>query len=120
MTKASYSSAWPHPPDWKTETIPFPLGFAPAIGHVGVEELRFAPTFFKPAAAGYFSYAFVWWVQAQKPLAPATLAAELKQYYAGLCSAVGGKKFALDPARYRVELTAARDTLPGWEALAGR
>lgn len=110
---------WPHPPDWKTETLPFPLGFAPAIHHQGSEELRFAPGFFKPAAPGYFSYAFVWWLKGEKPLEAATLAAELNQYYAGLCTAVGKKKFALDPARYRVVLTGQSATLPGWTALTG-
>ena len=111
--------AWPHPPDWKTETIPFPLDFAPAIRHVGVEELRFAPGFFAPAAPGYFSYAFVWWIKEAAPLPAATLAAELNQYYAGLCTEVGKKKFSLDPARYHVELAAAETTLPGWDALTG-
>ena len=110
---------WPHPPDWKTETLPFPLAFAPAIHHQGSEELRFAPGFFAPTAPGYFSYAFVWWLKDQRPLAAATLAAELNQYYAGLCTAVGKKKFALDPARYRVQLTAQAATLPGWEAFTG-
>lgn len=111
---------WPHPPDWKTETIPFPLDFAPAIRHVGVEELRFAPGFFMPTAPGYFSYAFVWWLKEEQALPAATLAAELNQYYAGLCTAVGKKKFHLDPARYRVELHPEESTLPTWSALAGQ
>ena len=110
---------WPHPPDWKTETLPFPLAFAPAIHHQGSEELRFAPGFFDPAAPGYFSYAFVWWLKDERPLAAATLATELNQYYAGLCTAVGKKKFALDPARYRAQLTAQAATMPGWETFTG-
>lgn len=111
---------WPRPPGWKTETIPFPLDFAPAIRHTGVEELRFAPGFFMPTAPGYFSYAFVWWIKDAQPLPATTLAAELSQYYAGLCTAVGKKKFALDPARYRVRLDPEESTLPGWQALAGQ
>jgi hypothetical protein len=42
--------AWPAPPGWKSETIPFPLDFAPDIPHRGVEEVRFEPRFFDPAA----------------------------------------------------------------------
>jgi hypothetical protein len=110
---------WPHPADWKSETIPFPLDFAPTIHHVGVEELRFAPGFFTPAAPGYFSYAFVWWLKAAAPLTAATLAAELNEYYAGLCTQVGEKKFTFDRARYQVKLAPATTSLPGWEALAG-
>lgn len=112
--------AWPHPAGWKTETIPFPLDFAPAIHHVGSEELRFAPQFFTPTAPGYFSYALVWWLGDREPLTAATLAAELNQYYGGLCTAVGGKKFHLDPARYHVALADAPASLPGWAALAGQ
>lgn len=111
---------WSQPPGWKGETIPFPLDFAPAIRHVGVEELRFAPGFFMPAAPGYFSYAFVWWIKDAQPLTAALLAAELNQYYTGLCTAVGKKKFTLDPARYRVQLDPEASALPQWQALAGQ
>lgn len=111
---------WPRPADWKAETIPFPLDFAPRIHHTGVEELRFAPAFFTPTAPGYFSYAFVWWLKDAQPLPPAVLAAELNQYYEGLCSAVGKKKFALDPARYRVQLAPEVSELPLWEAASGQ
>lgn len=110
---------WSQPPGWKTETIPFPLDFAPAIRHRGVEEIRFAPMFFTPTAPGYFSYAFVWWLKEAQPLPAAVLAAELNQYYAGLCTAVGKKKFTLDPTRYRVTLDPAESRLPQWEAAAG-
>jgi hypothetical protein len=111
---------WPLPPEWKAETLAFPLDFAPAIHHTGLEELRFAPGFFKTTAPGYFSYAFVWWLQEGQPLSASALATELRQYYAGLCSSVGGKKYTFDAARYRVELSPAVDSMAGWEALAGQ
>jgi hypothetical protein len=44
---------WPVPEGWKRETIPFPLDFAPGLSFRGVEELRFAPGFFDPAASSY-------------------------------------------------------------------
>ncbi|MBL4705559.1 MAG: hypothetical protein JKY54_13630 [Flavobacteriales bacterium] len=31
------------PDNWKSEIIPFPLGFAPSIDFVGIEDLRFSP-----------------------------------------------------------------------------
>jgi hypothetical protein len=111
---------WPLPPDWKAETLAFPLDFAPGIRHTGMEELRFAPGFFKPTAPGYFSYAFVWWLADAQPLPAVALADELRQYYAGLCTAVGGKKYAFDPAHYRVQLSPVADSMGGWEALSGQ
>ena len=44
-TTAAPSFTWPVPDGWRSETIPFPLEFAPSIPHRGVEEIRFAPGF---------------------------------------------------------------------------
>lgn len=89
---------WPVPAGWRGETIPFPLEFAPDIPHRGVEELRFAPGFFDPAAPGYWTYAFAWVVTGERPLDPARLARELTAYFRGLTAAVaGGKKDGLPP-----------------------
>ncbi len=82
---------WPIPAGWKHETIPFPLGFAPGIAHRGVEELRFAPGMFDPAAAGYWSYVFVWRTEDAATLAAPILAAELTAYFRGLLAAVDEK-----------------------------
>jgi hypothetical protein len=98
---------WPVPEGWRSETIPFPLEFAPEIARTGVEELRFAPGFFKPEAPGYWTYAFAWVVTDQRPVDPATLAGELTTYFRGLTRAVAaGKKDlpALDLARIEVRL----------------
>jgi hypothetical protein len=45
------ATAWETPAGWRTETIPFPLEFAPSIAHAGVEELRFPPGFLDPESA---------------------------------------------------------------------
>jgi hypothetical protein len=37
----------PVPDGWRTETIPFPLDFAPELKYEGVEELRFSPWMFE-------------------------------------------------------------------------
>jgi hypothetical protein len=93
---------WPVPHGWRGETIPFPLDFAPDIPHRGVEELRFAPGFFEPAAPGYWTYAFAWIVTDTGALDRSTLEAELTTYFRGLTSAVARSKKdlpPLDPAR---------------------
>jgi hypothetical protein len=79
---------WPTPAGWKSETIPFPLEFAPSLAHKGVEELRFAPGMFDPAAPGYWSYAFIWRVENEAKLDAKQLGDELTAYFRGLIAAV--------------------------------
>jgi hypothetical protein len=86
------STPWTVPTGWKSETIPFPLDFAPAITHKGVEELRFPPGMFDPAAPGYWSYAFVWRTEDTALIAAPVLAAELTTYFRGLLGAVDEKQ----------------------------
>lgn len=105
---------WPVPSGWKTETIPFPLDFAPDLKHDGVEELRFAPNFFKPEAPGYWSYAFVWWLKDRNHLDAQALSDELGRYFKGLSMAVGAKKFKFDPERFKAEIgETAKGTFQG-------
>ena len=79
---------WPVPDGWRRETIAFPLDFAPALAHRGVEELRFAPGFFEPHAGGYWSYAFAWRTDDRAALDASALAGELTTYFRGLVAAV--------------------------------
>jgi len=85
---ATPSQPWPTPAGFRSETIPFPLDFAPQLAHRGVEELRFAPGFFDPAAPGYWSYAFVWRTEDPAALDAAAVGAELTAYFRGLIAAV--------------------------------
>jgi hypothetical protein len=85
---AAPASPWPTPDGFRGETIPFPLDFAPGVTHQGVEELRFAPGFFDPAAPGYWSYAFVWRTDDPAALDAAAVGAELTTYFRGLIDAV--------------------------------
>lgn len=99
---------WPIPAGWKHETIPFPLGFAPGIGHRGVEELRFAPGMFDPKSGGYWSYAFVWRTEDPATLAAPILQAELTVYFRGLLAAVDEtKKQIKNPDDIWVKVTGA-------------
>lgn len=100
------SFEWPTPDRWKHETIPFPLEFAPDLPYRGVEELRFAPGFFDPPAPGYWSYAFVWWVEDGPRLERATIEAHLRDYFVGLTRAVAKDRFEPDLARIEVSLRA--------------
>jgi hypothetical protein len=83
---------WSIPAGFRGETIPFPLAFAPGLAHKGVEELRFAPGFFDPAALGYWSYAFVWRTEDPAALDAAGIAGELTAYFRGLIDAVDDRK----------------------------
>lgn len=96
---APAAATWRVPAGWKSETIPFPLGFAPAIAHQGVEELRFPPGFFKADQPDYWSYAFIWRTTDAAELDGAALGAELTTYFAGLIAEVDKvKKQVKDPS----------------------
>ena len=92
--------AWPVPEGWKSETIPFPLDFAPDVHHTGVEELRFSPGFANPDAPDNWTYAFAWILDDAATFSEATLAQEPTAYFKGLSIAVGSKRFAFAPAHF--------------------
>lgn len=104
---ARAAQPWATPAGFRSETIPFPLDFAPGVAHRGVEELRFAPGFFDPAAAGYWSYAFVWRTEDAAALDAAGIGAELTAYFRGLIGAVDEAKTITDPGAIVVAATAA-------------
>jgi len=95
---------WPTPAGWKHETIPFPLDFAPELPYRGVEELRFMPGFFDPNSSGFWSYAFVWWIEGQPKLDTAVLTSNVHTYFVGLARAVAEGKFPVDPSTFQVSL----------------
>ncbi len=97
----------PLPEGWSSETIPFPLGFAPELEYEGIEELRFAPGMMTADAPDYWSYAFVWWVPAGTDLSHARVAKDLEHYFAGLTRAVvesRGREVDVDALEFDVEL----------------
>jgi hypothetical protein len=103
---AKPTQPWATPAGFRGETIPFPLDFAPGIAHRGAEELRFAPGFFDPAAAGYWSYAFVWRTDDAAALDAAGLGAELTAYFRGLIDAVDEAKAIADRGAIAVHASA--------------
>ena len=91
----------PTPDGWRTETIPFPLAFAPDLPYVGLEELRFAPGMFEQGSEEFWSYAFVWWVGPDEPHDLETMAGYLEDYFRGLARAVARefRRMMTDPDR---------------------
>jgi hypothetical protein len=87
----------PTPEGWRTETIPFPIEFAPALPYKGLEELRFSPGMFKPGSEDFWTYAFVFWLEGEVPLTAARLDSDLKTYLEGLSRAVEEKNAKFDP-----------------------
>jgi hypothetical protein len=97
---------WTVPAGWRTETIPFPLDFAPSLQHRGFEELRFSPGMFKPDAPDFWSYAFVWWLEGEQPPSNDVLQRELGEYFRGLSNAVAKGKYEFDQSRFKATLGA--------------
>lgn len=98
---------WPVPAGWRSETIPFPLGFAPEVPYRGTEEVRFAPGFFQPNSDTFWTYAFTWWLEGEPDTSRKGLEGNLTRYFSGLCQAVGGKKYAFSPDHFRAKLVPA-------------
>ncbi len=86
---------------WKSETFPLPPAFAPDLP-TGTESLRFAPGWRDPKAAGFWSYAFVMWIDEPAPDA-ARIRDLLEKYYNGLmASFAADKNKDITPARVEV------------------
>src|SRR5687767_10412786 len=92
-TESAAKKQPPLPDGWRREVIPFPLEFAPKVADRGVEELRFAPDFFKPEAPTFWSYTFVWLLDDVPAPDQGWLERALVVYFSGLADAVGGKKY---------------------------
>jgi hypothetical protein len=96
--------AMPVPAGWRTETLTFPLAFAPDLPYTGLEELRFAPGMFEADSPDFWTYAMVWWVPADAPTDQASLQIYLKRYLEGLAEAVAeARGFAVEGAEYGVQ-----------------
>ena len=93
------------PEGWSGETIALPPGFAPDMKLKGSEHIRFAPGMMKPASDSFFSYAFVFELQAKPDLTDAVVKEEFLKYYRGLCTKVlDGKAPDVDPSKFTLEL----------------
>jgi hypothetical protein len=81
----------PVPDGWTVERFPVPIAFAPEIPYKGVEDIRFAPGWGKADSDGYWSYAFLWYLEGEVSIDVLTLERNLKDYYTGLIAVNGSK-----------------------------
>jgi hypothetical protein len=72
------------PDNWKSEIIPFPLGFAREIDFVGYEDIRFAPRWSDRSSPEFWAYTFVWYVDKGPAMTESKLTEIYNQYYDGL------------------------------------
>lgn len=109
----------PIPDGWRTETMPFPLGFAPELDYAGLEELRFSPGMFTAGAEDYWTYAFVWWIPLASDPDAEKLQADLVAYFFGLTRVVArGNGFDAGNPTFEATLREIGEAAPG--RLAGR
>lgn len=72
------------PDNWKSEIIPFPLGFAPTIDFIGFEDLRFLPNWTDSTSQEFWTYTFVWYIEKDSPMTESKLTESFNAYYDGL------------------------------------
>lgn len=72
------------PEGWTTEHFPIPIGFAPEIPYVGIEDIRFSPGWANPSSDEYWTYAFLWYLDGDHDMDADTIERHLKSYYTGL------------------------------------
>src|SRR4030095_1063466 len=74
----------PLPKDWTIERFLIPISFAPQIPYKGVEDIRFTPGWAKVNSDEYWTYAFLWYLDAPPKMDAKIIAENLKAYYTGL------------------------------------
>ena len=72
------------PKSWIKEIIAFPLGFAPSIPYLGIEDLRFAPNWSDSTHENFWTYMFVWYIMEDQPVTTDVLTEHFNAYYDGL------------------------------------
>ena len=96
-------------PKWFGERIALPpKGFAPDLGLRGIEEILFAPGMFKAGQPDFFSYVFLFALEANPKLDAKVLKKELFTYYSGLSKARMGNP-QLDTSKFSVKVDTLED-----------
>ena len=75
---------FPVPAGWSTEHFSLPPDFAPSFTWKGVEDIRFHPGWGDTASKGYWSYAYLWWLEGPVTVTELALQQNLQAYYSGL------------------------------------
>ena len=112
----------PTPVGWRTETLPFPLDFAPELEYEGLEELRFSSGMFTEIKSDFWSYAFIWWVPEGTSFSTDRLQTDLEAYFRGLNQEVAeARKFDPGDTEVKVQLEPTDTSSsegPQWEGTA--
>jgi hypothetical protein len=74
----------PAPEGWMIERFPIPISFAPQIPYRGVEDIRFSPGWGDVKSDGYWTYAFLWYLEDSQAIDAEIISGNLKAYYTGL------------------------------------
>lgn len=72
------------PDGWGVERFLIPIEFAPSIPYKGVEDLRFAPGWSDSKSSGYWTYAFLWYLDGPPEASSKIIEENLAAYYTGL------------------------------------
>lgn len=94
------------PKGWGGEQIKIPTSFAPSMRWKGTEAIRFAPGMFKPDSDSFFSYTFVFAIDASPSLTAKEIEREILTYYRGLSTAVlksRGKEVDIEKFRFMLK-----------------
>ncbi len=93
--------------DWGVETFTFPLRFASDIDLAGTEQAYFPSGWSDAKHPAYFSYVFVWHVEAPDALKLEEITQNLQRYFDGLMGAVNKEPELIVP-KTKVKLKPAR------------
>lgn len=74
----------PVPEGWTTEEFPLPPDFAPGFTYKGIEDIRFHKGWGDSASVGYWSYAYLWWLEGAVAINAEDLKRNFEAYYNGL------------------------------------
>ena len=108
------------PAEWRAETFPFPLAFAPSLPYDGVELVRFSPGWSKFEGEQGFTYVILWDVKRRRVEA-AELERGLTVYFDGLMENVTRGRKLVDPGTVTTVSLNPMAAPKGWtQALSGR
>ena len=106
------------PDDWRKESFPIPLLFAPSIPYEGTEYVRFAPYWAEFASERGFTYVILWDIK-RRTLEPAELERALNVYFDGLMEQVTRGRKIPDPGTVTTSSMHPLAAPPGWQEAFG-
>src|SRR6202012_4181926 len=95
---------------WRIERYAYPPAFAPAVKLTGIEELRLPAGWGVAGSDGYWSAAYLLWLDAGQKIDAAVLQENMRIYYDGLIATNVGRNTPADnmiPTRVSIKKVAA-------------